>query len=99
MLLKTSLKKAIKIRKMKKYRKQSFGNQEKYCCHCGKKGHTNDTLYEYKHLKKEKKVNLSTTNNANMMEKNIKDIIAMVSNMKINIITKIHMAIANKPYD
>ena len=62
------------------------------CFHCGKKGHY---IREYKLLKNKKK-----DAEGNAIETNvIKDIVAMVNGIYIDMITEVHMAVIANPFD
>jgi len=62
------------------------------CFHCGKKDHY---IHKYKLLKNNKKDEEGNANETNVIE----EIIAMVSDIHIDMITKVHMAIIVNPFD
>ena len=62
------------------------------CFHCGKKGHY---ICECKLLKNKKKDEDGNTVETNVIE----DIVAMVSGIHIDMITKVHMAVIANPFD
>ena len=62
------------------------------CFHCGKKGHY---FCECKLLKNKKRDEEGNANETNVIE----EIIAMVSDIHIDMITKVHMAIIVNPFD
>jgi hypothetical protein len=66
--------------------------KNKLCFNCGKKGHY---IREYRFLKNKKKENDSNSNMANAVE----EIIAMVTEMRIGMITEVNMAVATNSSD
>jgi hypothetical protein len=68
--------------------KNSNNKQNKTCYNCGKKGHFK---HECRNKKKQKKDDHKVPNKANMVEEN-SDIVAMVSNLHISMISKLNMA-------
>lgn len=63
------------------------------CYHCGKKGHLKRECRYRKKLKREE------VNKANMVEDITEEIVAMVSDMHISMVTELNMAGSNKSLD
>ena len=96
----SKFKKNFKVNNNKKFKKsgnnQKFGNNLKFngnCFNCGKKGHRISDC----RLKKKKEED--TSNNANLVENQYEEIVAMVSEMQIGMITELNMAAATKSFD
>jgi hypothetical protein len=68
--------------------KNNNNKQNKTCYNCGKKGHFK---HECRNKKKQKKDDHKVPNKANMVEEN-SDIVIMVSNLHISIVSELNMA-------
>ena len=76
--------------------KDSNSKKNKTCFHCKKKGHFKK---ECRFWKKMKKDHASSSNKVNVAEEEIKELVAMVSEMQISMVTEVHMAAIIKSQD
>ena len=76
--------------------KDSNSKKNKTCFHCKKKGHFKK---ECRFWKKMKKDHASSSNKVNVAKEEIKELVAMVSEMQISMVTEVHMAAIIKSQD